>query len=172
MFIGFPQVGPTGDFTRDALILAGDLQDFAQYGIRSFREPLEMSVRQVVIPSIRKNFAAEGRPAWRPLALATVVDRAKLQSLGKIKTGASGPILDRTGKLKKVATQLNIWSYTRESATITGIDSRVKYATYHQTGTRKMPARPFILLQDEDEERIEQIFYHWLDGRMRKVGRL
>lgn len=172
MYIGFPRVGPTGDFSRDALILAGDLQDFAQYGIRSFREPLTRSVRTVIIPSIRSNFAAEGRPPWEPLALATVEDRAKLQSLGKIKTGASGPILNRTGRLLKVATQFNIWSYTRESATITGLDSRVKYATYHQTGTRKMPARPFVIIQDEDEEAIEQIFYHWLDGRMRKVGRL
>lgn len=162
MFISFPRVTIDGDFSRDAFIFAGELQDFAQHGIRSFREPLVKSIREVVIPSIRANFAAEGRPAWRPLAPATVIDRK----------GASGPILDRTGKLLKVATQFNIWTYTRESATITGIDSRVKYGKYHQGGTRKMPARPFIVLQDEDEEEIERIFYHWLDDRMRRVGRL
>lgn len=161
MFITFPRVSFSGEFSRDALILAGELQDFANYGIRSFREPLTKSVREVVIPSIRRNFATEGRPSWAPLAPATVLSR-----------GASGPILDRTGRLLKVATQFNIWSYTRDSATITGIDSRVKYATYHQGGTRKMPARPFVVLQDEDEEQIERIFYVWLDERMRRVGRL
>lgn len=157
MFITFPRVTFSGEFARDALILANDLEDFSQYGIRSFREPLVKSVRSVVIPSIRKNFAVEGRPAWAPLAPATVLDR-----------GASGPILDRTGRLKRVATQFNIWSYTRDSATITGLDSRVKYAKYHQGGTRKMPARPFVMLQNEDEEEIERIFYEWLDMRMRR----
>lgn len=152
-----PGGGPTGDFYHDAMILANDLDEFASYGIKSFREPLTQSVRNVIIPSIRKNFEAEGRPAWRPLAPATVADR-----------GASGPILDRKGRLKKVATQFNIWSYTRDSATITGLDSRVKYATFHQSGTRKMPQRAFVLIQDEDEDAIDRIFYTWLDGRMRK----
>lgn len=161
MFISFPSVTIDGDFSRDALILAGDLDALATYGIRSFREPLVKSVREVIIPSIRNNFAAEGRPAWAPLAPSTVLSR-----------GASGPILNRSGRLLKVATQFNIWSYTRDSATITGIESRVKYAKYHQGGTRKMPARPFILLQDEDEEQIERIFYDWLDERIRRVGRL
>lgn len=152
-----PGGGPTGDFYRDAMILAHDLDDFASYGIKSFREPLTKSVREVVIPSIRKNFDAEGRPHWRPLAPATVLDR-----------GASGPILDRTGKLRKVATQFNIWSYSKDQATITGLDSRVKYAKYHQSGTSKMPQRAFVLFQDEDEDAIERIFYTWLEGRLRK----
>lgn len=152
-----PGGGPTGDFYEDAMILARDLDEFASYGIRSFREPLQQAVRTVIIPSIRTNFAAEGRPKWRPLAPATVLDR-----------GASGPILDRTGRLKKVATQLNIWSYTKDQATITGIDSRVKYATYHQSGTRKMPQRAFVLFQEEDIDRIQQIFYEFVDRRMRK----
>lgn len=152
-----PGGGPTGDFYRDAMILADDLDAFAQYGIRSFREPLTKSVRTVIIPSIRTNFVSEGRPAWRPLAPATVLDR-----------GASGPILDRSGRLKKVATQFNIWSYTRDSATITGLDSRVKYAAYHQSGTRKMPQRAFVVFQDEDEVAIERIFYEFVDRRMRK----
>lgn len=162
MFITFPRVTFSGEFARDSLILANDLQNFASYGIRSFREPLTKSVREVVIPSIRNNFAAEGRPGWAPLAPSTVLSRQ----------GASGPILNRTGRLLKVATQFNIWTYTKDSAQITGIDSRVKYGKYHQGGTRKMPARPFIVLQDEDEEQIERIFAEWVDDRMRRVGRL
>lgn len=152
-----PGGGPTGDFYGDAMVLATDLDAFARYGIKSFREPLTKSVRTVIIPSIRTNFAAQGRPAWAPLAPATVLDR-----------GASGPILDRKGRLLKVATQFNIWSYTKDSATITGLDSRVKYAKYHQSGTRKMPQRAFVLFQDEDEAAIERIFYEFVDRRMRK----
>lgn len=152
-----PSGGPTGDFYEDAMILANDLDRFATYGIRSFREPLTKSVRAVIIPSIRTNFAAQGRPQWAPLAPATVATR-----------GASGPILNRTGRLLKVATQFNIWSYTKDSATITGLDQRVKYASYHQSGTRKMPQRAFVLFQDEDEQAIEEIFYEFVDRRMRK----
>lgn len=152
--------GPTGDFYRDAMILAKDL-DRVALGIRSFREPLVKSVREVVIPSIRKNFDAEGRPAWAPLSPETVRRRK-----------ASGPILDRTHRLKRVATQFNIWRYTTDDATIVGLDSRVKYAKFHQGGTRKMPQRAFVLFQRSDEFDIEEIFYDWLEEKMRKLGRL
>jgi len=158
--ISFSAGGPTGDFYRDAMILANDL-DTVGHGIKSFRDPLIKSVREVIIPSIRQNFVAEGRPQWAPLSPQTVRTRK-----------ASGPILDRTGRLLKVATQFNIWHYTKDSATITGLDSRVSYAKYHQGGTSKMPQRPFVLIQREDEVEVEEIFYEWVDERIRKLGRL
>jgi phage gpG-like protein len=150
----FPQIDATGSFVRDSLVLAGDL-DMAALSIKSLREPLTKSVKQVIIPSIRKNFDAEGRPAWRQLADSTVARR-----------GTSHPILDEKGTLKKRATQFNIWTIGRDSAAITGLDSRVKYAGFHQGGTRNMPQRAFIMFQDEDEREIEEIFYEFIISRL------
>jgi phage gpG-like protein len=150
----FPQIDATGSFVRDSKLLAADL-DMAALSIKSLREPLTRSVKQVIIPSIRKNFDAEGRPAWRPLADSTVERR-----------GTSHPILNEKGTLKKRATQFNIWTIDRDSAAITGLDSRVKYAGYHQGGTSRMPQRAFIMYQDEDERAIEEIFYEFIVSRL------
>jgi len=57
----------------------------------------------VVMPSIKMNFAAQGRPdAWQRLAKSTVVSRMR-------KGFSRGPILVRTGLLRKVATSRMVW---------------------------------------------------------------
>lgn len=93
--------------------------------IKSFREPLTRSVKRVIIPSIRANFREQGRPdAWEPLADYTVKVR-----------GNSGPILTRTGKLKRGASQFNIWSISEVSATVKKLPESVWYGAIHQAGT-------------------------------------
>lgn len=94
--------------------------------IRSFRAPLAMIIRQVMIPSIRANFAAQGRPKWAPLAESTVLARH-----------ATGPILRRTGKLASRARQFNIWTIGATSATIRSLPSDVFYGVYHQAGAER-----------------------------------
>lgn len=150
----FPQFDATGSFQRDSKLLATDL-DLAALSIKSLREPLTRSVKEVIIPSIRQNFDSEGRPGWEALAPSTVKRR-----------GTAHPILDEKGNLKKRATQINIWTIDRDSAAITGLDSRVKYAGYHQAGTSKMPQRPFVMYQEEDERAIEEIFYEFIVSRL------
>src|SRR6478609_7078686 len=73
--------------------------DKLNLSIRSFKEPLHDSVKKVMIPSIRKNFDAQGRPAWTPLSAATVLRR-----------GATGPILNRSGALRRTMGYLKIWT--------------------------------------------------------------
>lgn len=121
---------------------------------RSFHEPLQESVRKVVIPSLAENFASEGRPSWKPLSDSTVKKR-----------GTAHPILDETGKLRRVATSESIWRITRDEASIarSSVDGRVSYAVYHQDGTKNMPARPIFGFQSEDVAGIEQVFSNWLD---------
>jgi hypothetical protein len=34
---------------------------------------------------------------------------------------------------------------------------------YHQTGTPKMVARPWLVITQADEEMVQDIFYEWLD---------
>lgn len=167
--------------------------------IRSFRVPLARSVSEVMTGSIRKNFNVGGRPPWEPLADYTVEVR-----------GSSKPILIRSGKLRRVASQFNIWTITQTSAFIRQLPSSVWYGNIHQAGygslmdiARKelgaqaslrdvkiralrlmmgahapsrqtkfvIPQRPFIVFQEEDVERIQEIFIEWMESRADKVGR-
>lgn len=168
--------------------------------LRSFKEPLERSVREVMIPSITRNFDEEGRPAWEPLSESTVNIR-----------GTSGPILNRTGALKEAATSFSIWSIGETSATIRGLPSNVWYGAIHQQGLggfgkhisaaqRKLghgasaiaviqeafkilgdkkgkhqkvaiPQRRFIMYQEDDIDAIQLIFYEWLVEQTVKWGK-
>jgi phage gpG-like protein len=105
-------------------LLAKDI-DKMGLAIKSFREPLTRSVKQVIIPSIRRNFAEEGRPdKWDALEEYTVKVR-----------GNTGPILTRTGKLKRGASQFNIWSISESAATVKKLPDAVWYGAVHQAGT-------------------------------------
>lgn len=93
--------------------------------IRSFKEPLTRAVKRVMIPSIRKNFDVGGRPPWEPLAEATI----------KLRGYSAWPILVRSGKLRKGATQLNIWDIGLTSATVRKLPDNIWYGAVHQAGT-------------------------------------
>jgi phage gpG-like protein len=157
--------------------------------IRSFREPLLASVREVMVPSIRRNFDEGGRPAWEPLSDVTVKIR-----------GTAGPILNRTGTLRSVATQINIWTITRTSAVIRDLPQKAWYGKVHQAGSGgsmkalvlknkgdvgaasreyqylarqgvghdegEVPARPFLMIQPEDDVKIRELFLEWLAMRV------
>lgn len=152
----FPGLEIDGRFSRDAFILASDLDQLG-FNIRSFKEPLTRSVRQVIIPSIRKNFESGGRPEWRELAADTIATRLRYGY-------GIWPPLTKTGALKKRATAVGIWTIGRDSAIMN--EPRIKYAKFHQAGTRKMPQRAFAMIQDEDEDAVERIFEIWLDERI------
>jgi phage gpG-like protein len=88
------------------------------------REPLSLSVIEVMMPSIRANFQAEGRPPWEPLSPVTI----------QFRNGATGPILHRTGNLQRAATSFKIWSISNTSATVKNLPSSVWYGVLHQEG--------------------------------------
>ena len=129
------------------------------FQLKSFKEPLNRAIRTVLIPSIKKNFASNGRPRWASLSDKTVQRK-----------GSATPILNETGKLKTAAQQINNWSIDKEEAKFTGLPGKVEYGEFHLSGTRKMPARPFIMMQSEDVEAIEDIFVSWYNERMERVG--
>lgn len=212
-------------------IVAKDIERLG-LDIRSFKEPLSRVVKMVMIPSIRKNFDAGGRPAWEPLAEGTI----------KRRDNSAWPILDETGKLRRKATQFNIWTITAGSATVRALPSDVFYGAFHQAGatrgnagivdellshppgsvgakniiqkfvpaaikdlerrgilvpgssltpelkkhiqnravgilidseigTWQLPARPFIMWQEQDVPKIEAIFSEWMEERAVRVGR-
>jgi phage gpG-like protein len=181
--VSFSFTPSIGLFARDVNKLGLD--------IRSFKEPLTRSVRQVMIPSIQQNFTVGGRPAWEPLSEAT----------GKIREeagyGASGPILVRSGALQRNMGFLSMWQVTSTFATIRDLPSRIWYGKLHQSGYGSfsalversggvkealaevgtgreakiaIPPRPFVMFQDQDVRDIGQVFSKWLDERIARSG--
>lgn len=143
------------------------VRDFENLGVdvRSYREPLRRSVKQVLSPSIRTNFEVGGRPTWEPLAQAT-------QERKVMENARSFMPLIRTGSLQRVAGQLNLWTITREAASIEQLPQRVWYGAVHQSGDEgsNIPARPWAVIQEEDMNEVEEIFFLWIEERLAAHG--
>lgn len=130
--------------------------------VKSMREPLHRAVKQVMTTSIRTNFEQGGRPQWEPLSSFT---------MNRKKRGGSLP-LTRSGQLKRKASQINAWKITREDATM---QDTTGYGLYHQEGWTTpdgvgAPARPWAMIQPEDANDIEEIFFDWIEERMAQAG--
>jgi phage gpG-like protein len=201
------------DFQAATYIYAGDVDKLgAQF--RSWKEPLMRSLVEVIIPSIKMNFAAQGRPdAWQRLAKSTVVSRMR-------KGFSRGPILVRTGLLRRVATSHQVWQVEPMfkgpgsdalNFRIYYFNAKVPYGRHNQIGTMKLndpqkgfsvlrtsiignvkdptadpffsetkginlfpsgkwrsPARPFIMLQNDDEIEIYNLFIEYLYEKANK----
>lgn len=165
--------------------LAGDLG--------SFREVLEEIIKTVMIPSFRKNFDLGGRPQrWEPLAPETIKLRTS--------QGFDTKPLVKTGALMEAATSFDIWTIRDQDATVRALPESVWYGKVHQggRGVRKVriqegesvsdtirrvvalgsaassggdvPARPFVLFQEEDMDAIEDILVQWVAKKVRLAG--
>lgn len=141
--------------------------------IRSFREPLKRSIQKVMAPSIRKNFDEEGRPQhWEKLKPETLVTR-----MNAVRN--TSPIMRRTGRLRRVASQLNVWNLESDMAFVSDLPG-AEYGFVHQLGVATMhrdirvsgdiPERPFLVIQPEDEEAIETVFVDWIFERAQRSG--
>lgn len=148
--VGFPTITFDQRFFRDigAIQAAAELLDLK---LRDFKEPLESALDLVILPSIQENFNVGGRPPWKRLATSYVLYRKP------------GPILIQTHALERATQAKSNWNVTSDSLEMTGL-SEAYYGRFHQAGTRRMPARPFVLYQPEDVEHIVQIFEIWVDG--------
>lgn len=138
--------------------------------IRSFREPLKRSIQLVLGPSFRQNFDVGGRPSWVPLAQSTIDKKQRI--------GAKfvNEVLMETGKLRRVAGQLNAWKieggYLAEEAKAYVDDlPGAEYGAVHQFGNDHVPERAFLIIQDEDQSKIEEVFGLWLDERLAQYGK-
>ena len=101
--------------------------------------------RSVAVPIIKRNlrdiFSQEG-PGWAPLEESTLRSR-RYKGL---------PILEQTGDLKASLLDHPIEQITRDEL-LFGTSN--PYAPFHEHGTRRMPARPF--LQPAIQEAINEI---------------
>jgi phage gpG-like protein len=160
--------------------------------LRDFHEPLKRAVEKVVAPSIAQNFDEEGRPHWQPLAADTINTRMNAGFGG-------GPILDREGALKSVASSSKIWTIGKDEASIQDLPQEVWYGKVHQGGasfstggrggplnalrrvaglraqgggggTGVIPERPFLMIQTKDVDEIEDVFVNWVRERVALAG--
>jgi phage gpG-like protein len=180
-------------FSPSVGIIARDV-DKLGLDIRSFREPLKRSVQRVIIPSIQKNFDDEGRPeSWEPYAESTIDIRERQGSpVGKLldKTGALRTAMKRLNiwTINDTAAILldlpsNVSYGKIHQQGLSGAAKRAKGAggafNKRQRDIRKaiqegktlrtaveIPARPFVMIQDDDVFAIEAIFSEWLNERI------
>lgn len=190
------------EFSPSIGILARDI-DTLGVEISSYEEPLKRAIRQVMVPSFRRNFQAQGRPSWVPMSEATRIIRGR--------KGQGDRLLNRTGALQRAVTQESLWSVGPTSATIRDLPGDVSYGKIHQGGyggggggrsmasriraemrpgrtqgqaaraamqkldrdvlggkarsggvANAIPARPFVMFQDEDLDAVQQVFDDWL----------
>lgn len=79
-------------------------------------------------------------------------------------------ILERDGWLRDSLTVKDAPFGLREITTTQAVlGSNLPYAMYHQTGTRKMPARPPIELSESDKTRWGKLVHKWLYEMARSI---
>lgn len=131
------------------------------HSIKSFRDPLEQSRDQVMVPSIADNFAMQGRP--RPWAR---------NRPSTIRRKGHDTVLFETGKLYAAATAKARWEVNSDSLLYGNFPASVEYAEPTNFGfvnnrTKTfVPARQFAMIHPEDESRIQNIFDDWLEMRI------
>lgn len=111
-----------------SIAIAANRVDRLGLSIQSFHAPLLQSVREVMRNSIAENFKAGGRPAWEPLSDSTLAIRES-----RWNNSSTDPLI-LTGRLQRVASQINIWTIDRSSASIRSLPEKVWYGAIQQSG--------------------------------------
>jgi phage virion morphogenesis protein len=135
-------------------------------------------IGQAVVTSVQKNFEAEGRPAkWAPLSLTTLMKGAKRSKRGWITPKKRGKILQIQGWAGGLLGSIH---YAASPDKVV-IGTNKIYAAVQQFGQSKgasgadkfgrpipwgdVPARPYLMVQDDDWQRIARDLKRYLAGR-------
>ncbi len=144
-------------FKKDLRDLATDLA-----GTNRMRQPLKKIAKEVLIPSINRNFQVGGRPkSWTPVSPISTYrnDHA-----------GGGPPLWVTGKMKKAATRMARFKIKNNTMTYGYFPPTVWFAMVHDQADvarrAEIPHRPFALIQAEDIPKIERIMMDWYESRV------
>jgi len=121
--------------------------------------PVTNKFREVMRSRVARHFAAESSApngeAWAALQDSTA-ERKISKAKGARRRGYH-PILTASGKLRK-----SILSEGRRAGIAVG--TNVEYGEYIQRGTRRMPARPFLVFQDADIRAVTRAVWAHLWG--------
>jgi len=130
--------------TQEAITYLNTLQLRA----KDMRVPLSRFGAYMVDEAIPAQFKAQGTPErWAPLS--------KKYAAWKRAHYGNLPKLVITGAMRDAFT----WEVTPRTLRI---ENSVKYWTYHQTGTRKMPARPPLNVRKIDRAKLNELAALWM----------
>ena len=176
-------------------ILADEIRTLGA-DIRSFRVPFERSIKEVLIPSFRTNFDVEGRPKWAPLTRATMRWRKYKGKPILEQTGLLKRTFATTQRWRKVWTirpeeafidfgnlptdtnrlsgaSLRYYAQALERGSTGSVGTQAEREAVSQLGATygvdggELPARPYLIIQDEDEDKIRDIFQEYVADRVR-----
>lgn len=122
--------------------LSGDLTRWLRRAGNRCRDmtPAFREMGRVALRSARENFARGGRPRWK---------RRKKRQPWRL-----------MHKTKALRDSLKVELLRTGIA----VGSDLHYASYHQFGTRRMPARPFVVNHDEDLKAYARIVERYIVG--------
>lgn len=115
-------------------------------------QPAMLRVGQYLMGATLRTFEAEGRPRkWQKLSPRTIADRKRLGF-------AAGPILERTGELKRSLTQRGAkGSIFRPGPRSLRYGSSLPRFEIHQKGLENVPKRVMLIIQKQDRSQISRI---------------
>jgi len=138
--------------------------------------PAFREVGQIVRRSVIRNFEVGGRPEkWKPLAAATIlkgIRKKEYTRTGTLKAYAKRRITGRkilvdTGTLRN---SISVEAYPDRA--VVGPKGSIPYARIHQLGGQagrghkvNIPARPYLMVQDEDWIEIKNALVRYLEGK-------
>jgi len=135
-----------------SISIQGDTRLFQKFskvseGLEDFKKPLEES-GDLILEEVDKNFSAQGGrlgSKWKSLQSDTIAQRMR-EGYG------SGPILQRSGKLKS--------SFSADvSASQVKISSKgVSYYKYHQLGEKPQPQRQMLNVNEKLKQGVVAVF--------------
>lgn len=134
---------------------------------RSEDIPLD-DIGRMMVSSVKANFRADGRPdKWPDRSDSTRSWNTRLSpqyaafgairdQQGKFKRNLKGdwPLLRKTGRMYA---SIDYAAYEIPGGYEITIGDDTSYGKYHNTGTKKMPKRQFLLFQNDDIKEIESI---------------
>lgn len=121
-----------------------------QDGVADLRKnAIWLRVQQAFYKAVKAIFASEGGKSGKWQDLKSPYKEIKAKKYGT-------PILVATGRFKRSLTQDGGEAIVDKQATEMTLGSSVPYGKFHQTGTKKMPARKPIDFTEDAEKRILQ----------------
>ena len=146
--------------------------------------PVMAAVGNLVVKSVRQNFREEGRPdKWVPSKKAKgrtlLATGALMKSIHYELDNDGAAVTVMTGTMKYARIMQNggktpkhdIVAKNRRALRFTVGGLTLYRKSVHHPGSR-IPARPYMLLQDEDEVKIKDMLVDHLVGEMKKRGGL
>jgi phage gpG-like protein len=126
---------------------------------------IKEDIRKTFKSSIKENFDTEGAASgakWAPLAASTIRQR--------LAAGFSaGPILNRTGRLRRESLRaVDDFSISEQGSRIT-ITFPTPYAIFQNNGTKNIPARPFLRFSPAQTEKLRKAVKKTFTEKLGKV---